>query len=136
MKKLLILDLGSCTFDILDSGEKRANAIGREGKGESAEVVKLPISHDYIGQPRELHHIVHGQVRECYDNRSIILVLNDLSCVESLACSCAIGHDESGGAEFDASEIAHDHHHDVGQPQGIDLSQNRLTGGAGGLAIV
>jgi len=47
-----------------------------------------------------------------------------------------VGAHQAAGAQFDAAEVAADHHHDVPHPFVLNHVEDRLAGGAGGFAVV
>jgi hypothetical protein len=62
--------------------------------------------------------------------------LNKLSLSKRFGGTLPVGSDKTRGAQQGAAEIAHYNHHDIRQPGGIDLPQNRPAGRASGFTIV
>lgn len=116
--------------EVLEAGAEAGHEGGALGEGHGAEVVEGLGEDGGVLVLDDAHDVVHQQVVEGDADGLIDGLLHDLGGGDGFGGGGAVGLYETGGAELDAAEIAHDGNDDVGEPGGVELPEDGLAGGA------
>ena len=108
-------------------GDSREEVQGK-AEGEAAGVVKLLAEDGDVRALDGAHHWLHRGVGICDYGCGHFAPFDYLGGFEGLAGCFAIGGNEPGCAQLDASEIAHYDDDNVGEPEGVDLAKDGLAG--------